>query len=77
MNHSEFCYQDFLPPQHDGTPSVVLALSLYSDKSKLSSFGTVKAYPVILRVLNIHSDLRNTASYGGGYLIGLLPNVSD
>jgi hypothetical protein len=48
---------------------------MYSDKSKLSSFGTVKAYPVILRILNVHSDLRNTAQFGGGYLVGLLPHV--
>jgi Plavaka transposase len=52
-----------------------LVLSMYSDKSQLSSFGTVKAYPVILRILNVHSDLRNTAEFGGGLLVGLLPHV--
>jgi hypothetical protein len=68
-------WQNDLPEQDDGTPSVLLAPSVYSDKSQLSSFGTVKAYPVILRVLNVHSNIRNTAGFGGGHLIGLLPHV--
>ncbi|KAF8322955.1 uncharacterized protein EI90DRAFT_2936239, partial [Cantharellus anzutake] len=66
-----------LPEQDDGTPSMLLALSVYSDKSQLSSFGTVKVYPVILHVLNIHNNIRNTTGFGGGHLIGLLPHVEE
>jgi len=30
---------------------------LYADKARLSSFGTAKGYPVIMRIANIDSDI--------------------
>ncbi|KAG1829882.1 hypothetical protein EV424DRAFT_1585853 [Suillus variegatus] len=48
-----------LPP--GGKP---LAYILYADKTKLSSFGTAKGYPVYARE-------------GGGYVVGWLPIVKD
>jgi len=30
---------------------------LYADKARLSSFGTAKGYPVILRIANLDSDI--------------------
>lgn len=74
-HYSNSSIQDTLPPNPDGLPVVALVLLIYSDKAKLSSFGTVKGYPVVMRILNVHSDMRNTTGIGGGRLIGLLPKV--
>ncbi|KAF8435941.1 hypothetical protein L210DRAFT_3505938 [Boletus edulis BED1] len=43
--------QSNLPSSADN--AVLLAFILYTDKSKLSSFGTVKGYPVITRCANL------------------------
>ena len=48
---------------------------LYADKSKLSSFGTVKGYPVIIRCANLPSNIRNGTGIGGGRVVGWLPVV--
>ena len=48
---------------------------LYSDKSKLSSFGTVTGYPVIVRCANLPTDIRNGTGIGGGRVVSLLPTV--
>ena len=37
----------------------MLCLELYADKSKLSSFGTEKGYPVMARILNLLVKIRN------------------
>ncbi len=59
---------------HDKEGKVV-ALLIYADKSKLSSFGTAKAYPVIMRILNIDSAVRNGKGVGAGRVVGWLPVV--
>jgi hypothetical protein len=64
------------PDGQDGLPTVALVLLLYSDKAKLSSFGTVKGYPLIMRIMNVHSDICNSVGIGGGKLVGMLPRVS-
>lgn len=48
---------------------------LYSDKNNLSSFGTVKTYPVIVRCLNLPLTIRNAKGTGGGRIVGWLPVV--
>ena len=48
---------------------------LYADKSKLSSFGTQKGYPVVLRCANLPVTIRNGQGLGGGIVIGWLPIV--
>lgn len=53
----------------------IVALLIYADKSKLSSFVTAKAYPVVMRVLNIHSTVRNGKGVGAGRVVGWLPVV--
>ena len=53
-----------------------LCLILYADKNKLSSFGTVKGYPVILRCANLPVEIRNGTGIGGGRVVGWLPVVS-
>ncbi|KIK78025.1 hypothetical protein PAXRUDRAFT_17112 [Paxillus rubicundulus Ve08.2h10] len=49
--------------------AVPLALILYADKSKLSSFGTVKGYPIVVRCGNLPVDIRNSANIGGGTVV--------
>ena len=39
---------------------------LYADKTRLSSFGTEKGYPVIARLANLPVDIRNGEGIGGG-----------
>ncbi|KAJ7700548.1 hypothetical protein B0H14DRAFT_3100108 [Mycena olivaceomarginata] len=52
-------------------------LYIYADKSKLSSFGTQKAHPIIVRVLNIITGIRNGSEWGGGQVVGELPIIDD
>ena len=48
----------------------------FADKTKLSSFGTQKGYPVIARCTNLPVNLRNGTGIGGGRIVGWLPIVS-
>ncbi|KAJ7248079.1 hypothetical protein C8J57DRAFT_1438022 [Mycena rebaudengoi] len=51
---------------------------LYADKSKLSSFGTQKGYPVVARLVNTVLSIRNSnGCWGGGQIVGWLPVVVD
>ena len=50
-------------------------LSVYADKSKLSTFGTKKGYPVVARCANLPVELRNGIGLGGGRVVGWLPIV--
>ena len=52
-----FTMQSELPASTEN--AVPLALILYADKSKLSSFGTVKGYPVVVRCGNLPVDIWN------------------
>ncbi|KAI0644335.1 hypothetical protein C8Q79DRAFT_913714 [Trametes meyenii] len=54
-----------------------LFYSVYADKTRLSSFGTQKGYPIIARILNLPADIRNGDEYGGGQVVGFLPIVED
>lgn len=56
----------------DGKP---LCFILYADKTKLSSFGTAKGYPVIARLAGLPVDIRNGNGTGGGRVVGWLPVV--
>lgn len=49
---------------------------LYANKTRLSSFGTEKGYPVVSRCANLPVDIRNSTGVGGGRLVGWLPIVS-
>uniref|UniRef100_A0A8H7XUW4 Uncharacterized protein n=1 Tax=Psilocybe cubensis TaxID=181762 RepID=A0A8H7XUW4_PSICU len=50
---------------------------LYADKTRLSTFGTAKAYPVLARCANLPANLRNSDGIGGGILVGWLPIVDE
>ncbi|KAG1771613.1 hypothetical protein EV702DRAFT_1181456 [Suillus placidus] len=54
-----------------------LAFILYADKTKLSSFGTAKGYPVVARLANLPTDIRNGQGIGGGYVVGWLLIVKE
>ncbi|KAK0476003.1 hypothetical protein EDD18DRAFT_1115667 [Armillaria luteobubalina] len=64
--------QSSLPP--GGKP---LAYILYADKTRLSSFGTAKGYPVIARIANLPDAIWNGKDWGGGTVVGWLPVVED
>ncbi|KAI0284933.1 hypothetical protein BC826DRAFT_1189767 [Russula brevipes] len=54
-----------------------LSFIIYADKTKLSSFGTAKGYPVIARCANLPTSIRNGNGLGGGRVVGWLPIVSE
>ncbi|KAK0207409.1 hypothetical protein IW262DRAFT_1469507 [Armillaria fumosa] len=58
----------------DGKP---ICYIIYADKTWLSSFGTVQGYPVIVRLGNLPSHIRNGQGVGGGHVIGWLPIVKE
>ena len=53
-----------------------LCLMFYADKNKLSSFGTQKGHPVMMRCLNLEIEIRNGEGIGGGIIVGWLPIVN-
>ena len=53
-----------------------LCFIIYADKTKLSTFGTEKGYPVIARCANLPVDIRNGEGVAGGRVVGWLPVVS-
>ncbi|KAF8452167.1 hypothetical protein L210DRAFT_3608318 [Boletus edulis BED1] len=57
--------------------AVPFAFILYADKTRLSSHGTVKGYPVVARCANLPIDIRNGEQYGGGCVVGWLPIVPE
>jgi hypothetical protein len=63
--------QSRLPP--DAKPLVFI---LYANKAKLSSFGTEKGYPIVVRIANLPVEIRNGTGVGGGRVVGWLPIVS-
>jgi len=65
-------FQDLLPVH-----AKLFCIILYADKTRLSSFGTEKGYPVVSRCANVPIDIRNSEGIGGGRFIGWLPIVSN
>ncbi|EPS96046.1 hypothetical protein FOMPIDRAFT_1131204 [Fomitopsis schrenkii] len=57
-----------------GTP---FGFIIYADKTKLSSFGTEKGYPVLSRCAHLPIEIRNGVGIGGGALVGWLPLVEE
>ncbi|KAG2138254.1 hypothetical protein BD769DRAFT_1384774 [Suillus cothurnatus] len=53
--------QSCLPPNDKP-----LAFILYADKAKLSSFGTKKGYPIVVRIANLPVEIHNGMGVGGG-----------
>ncbi|PPQ82862.1 hypothetical protein CVT24_008300 [Panaeolus cyanescens] len=65
-------FQSLLPDNPEAKP---LGLILYADTTKLSSFGTEKGHPIILRCANLVSEIRNSDGIGGGIVVGWLPII--
>ncbi|KAJ6524306.1 hypothetical protein B0H19DRAFT_1085294 [Mycena capillaripes] len=62
-------------PHHPAAKPVCFVI--YADKSKLSSFGTQKAYTVVARVANIKIGIRNSTQFGSGQVVGHQPIAKD
>ncbi|KAK1220495.1 hypothetical protein PQX77_016730 [Marasmius sp. AFHP31] len=54
-----------------------LALIMYADKNKLSSFGTAQGYPVMATIGNLPADVRNSGGVGGAKVVGWQPLVKE
>ncbi|KAL7278666.1 hypothetical protein ACG7TL_007667 [Trametes sanguinea] len=54
-----------------------LIILVYADKTKLSSFGSAKAYPVVIKCGNLPVDIRNGEGVGGGRVVGWLPILEE
>ena len=54
----------------------MVCLELYADKTRLSSFGTEKGYPVMARIVNLPTKIRHGEGIGGSRVVGWLPMVS-
>ncbi|KAK0482792.1 hypothetical protein IW261DRAFT_1418319 [Armillaria novae-zelandiae] len=50
---------------------------IYAHKTRLSSFGTVQGYPVIVRLGNLPSHICNGQGVGGVCIIGWLPIIKE
>ncbi|EFI26693.1 hypothetical protein CC1G_15464 [Coprinopsis cinerea okayama7 len=58
----------------DGVP---LCLTIYADKTQLSSFGGKKGYPVYAKIANLPAHVRNGKGIGGGCCVGWLPVIPE
>jgi hypothetical protein len=63
-------------PQRDGKPAVPFCIIFYADKTKLSTMGTKKGYPVYVWCGNLPAQIWNGEGIGGGFMVGLIPIVS-
>lgn len=43
----------------------------------MSSFSTQQGYPVIARIANLDTEVRNGKGLGGGRIVGFLPVVCN
>ncbi|KAG6834983.1 hypothetical protein H0H93_005922, partial [Arthromyces matolae] len=64
--------QDAIPAS--GRP---LLITIYIDKTKLSSFNNVTGYPVMARIENFPEEISNGKGFGSTELVGWLPVVED
>ncbi|TFK58364.1 hypothetical protein BDN72DRAFT_751716, partial [Pluteus cervinus] len=61
-------------PDVDGKPICIL---LYSDKTKLSTFGSQMGWPILAQLMNLPSHIRNGNGLGGARIVGWLPIHKD
>ncbi|KAG2155366.1 uncharacterized protein EDB93DRAFT_1239231 [Suillus bovinus] len=54
-----------------------LTFILYTNKSKLTSFGTQKGYPIIAQIVNLPVEILNGVGVAGGRVMGWLPIVNE
>ncbi|KAI0087064.1 hypothetical protein BDY19DRAFT_995481 [Irpex rosettiformis] len=54
-----------------------IAIIIWADTSKLSTFGGQKGHFIVARIGNLPSDIRNSAALGGGRIVGFVPIVVE
>ncbi|KIY69438.1 hypothetical protein CYLTODRAFT_228753 [Cylindrobasidium torrendii FP15055 ss-10] len=54
-----------------------IRILIYSDKTRLSSFGNVQGWPVYWRLLHLDSNIRNSRGIGGGRVGAFLPQFHE
>ena len=64
------CDKSKLPPG-----AKPLCITLYADKTRLSSFGTTQGYPIMAQCANLPRDVRNGKGLGATQVVGWLPIV--
>ncbi|KIY63252.1 hypothetical protein CYLTODRAFT_382521 [Cylindrobasidium torrendii FP15055 ss-10] len=69
--------QDHISKKYGNNNVKPVCLIIYTDKSRLSSFGTVQAYPIVARLANLPDHIRNNNGLGGGRVVGFLPVISE
>jgi hypothetical protein len=52
-----------------------LCITLYADKTCLSSFGTAQGYPIMAQIGNLPQHIRNGKGLGSTQVVGWLPIV--
>lgn len=62
--------QSKLPPE-----AKPFCITLYADKTRLSSFGTVQGYPIMAQCTNLPREIRNGKGLGATQIVGWLPIV--
>jgi Plavaka transposase len=75
LTQNPFLYQIVKSSLPEGAKP--LCFIIYADKTRLSSFGTTKGYPVIARCGNLPINVRNGKGVGGGRIVGWLPIVGN
>ncbi|KAF9470013.1 hypothetical protein BDZ94DRAFT_1329905 [Collybia nuda] len=61
-----------LPPE-----AKPFCITLYADKTRLSSFGTVQGYPIMAQCTNLPREIRNGKGLGATQIVGWLPIVPE
>ncbi|KAG6908211.1 hypothetical protein DXG01_005683 [Tephrocybe rancida] len=54
-----------------------VCITLYADKTKLSSFGTATGYPIIAQIHNLPDYILNGKGLGAAQVVGWLPVIAD
>ncbi|KAG6915116.1 hypothetical protein DXG01_013213 [Tephrocybe rancida] len=54
-----------------------ICITLYADKTKLSSFGTTTGYPIIAQIHNLPDYILNGKGLGASQVVGWLPVIAD
>jgi hypothetical protein len=52
-----------------------LAITLYADKTRLTTSGDVQGYPIMANINDLPADIRNGHGLGSTQVVGWLPIV--
>ncbi|KAF8064141.1 hypothetical protein FPV67DRAFT_1419844, partial [Lyophyllum atratum] len=52
-----------------------IGITLYADKTTLSSFGRKQGYPIMANIINFPEEIRNGHGLGSTQVVGWLPTV--